>query len=133
MAHSGAAVDPGWYPDAYATGVLRWFDGERWTEHTRSAAPGPHHDAAPYGAEPQDPLHWVVPVGRRGWAIVAGYVAIFAAFCWLLAPIALGMGIWALVDINRHGGLGQGRAWFAIATGGVGTLLLLLIVAASIV
>ena len=70
--------------------------------------------------------------GRRGWAIAAGYVAIVAAFCWLLAPIALGMGVWALVDIKRHGGLGQGRAWFAIATGGVGTLLLLLIVAFSI-
>ena len=121
MAHSGAAVDPGWYQDAYAPGVLRWFDGEQWTPHTRSAAAGP-----------QDPLHWVVPVGRRGWAIAAGYVAIVAAFCWLLAPIALGMGVWALVDIKRHGGLGQGRAWFAIATGGVGTLLLLLIVAFSI-
>ena len=75
----------------------------------------------------------MVPVGRRGWAITAGYVAIFAAFCWALAPIALGMGLWALVDINRHGGLGRGRAWFAIAVGAVGTLLLLLIAVVSIV
>ncbi len=137
MTQSGPSLRPGWYPDQYAPGVLRWFDGEHWTTHTRSAAAEPSYGAVPYGAIPPtaerpDPLHWVVPVGRRGWAIAAGYVAIVAAFCWLLAPIALGMGIWALVDINRHGGNGKGRAWFAVAVGGVGSLLLLLVAISAI-
>lgn len=26
-------VTPGWYPDQ--AGVTRWFDGQRWTEHTQ--------------------------------------------------------------------------------------------------
>jgi hypothetical protein len=71
----------------------------------------------------------MVPVGRRGWAIAAGHVAIFAAFIWPLAPIALAMGVWALVDISRSDGRGRGRAWFAIVVGVLGTLLLLLFVA----
>ena len=29
---------PGWYPDPQGFGTLRWFDGERWTEH-RAPAP----------------------------------------------------------------------------------------------
>jgi len=27
----------GWYPDPHAPGVLRYFDGDRWTPHTLAA------------------------------------------------------------------------------------------------
>lgn len=30
-----SAVPPGWYPDQRETGALRFFDGARWTAHTR--------------------------------------------------------------------------------------------------
>jgi uncharacterized RDD family membrane protein YckC len=30
---------PGWYPDPRAAGVLRYFDGVRWTDHVAAAAP----------------------------------------------------------------------------------------------
>lgn len=30
-----AAVPPGWHPDPYRAASARWWDGTRWTEHTR--------------------------------------------------------------------------------------------------
>lgn len=40
-------VEPGWYDDRYTPGVVRWFDGQAWTEHTRPvAAPAPPVPAA---------------------------------------------------------------------------------------
>lgn len=132
MTSSGADVLPGWYPDASAPGVLRWFDGAQWTAHTRPVAAVAPVAGADIGADSGDPVHWLVPLGRRGWAIAAGYVAIFAAFCWLLAPISLGLGIYALRDINRTGTHGQGRAWFAVIVGIIGTVLLLMIAAIEV-
>jgi hypothetical protein len=34
---------PGWYPDPGGSAALRWWDGQRWTEHLHAAgtAPGP--------------------------------------------------------------------------------------------
>ncbi len=32
-----ATAKIGWYPDPHAPGVLRYYDGERWTPHTLAA------------------------------------------------------------------------------------------------
>lgn len=45
IAYAGAAP-AGWYPDATAPGLFRWWDGARWSEHTWSA-PSPPAASAP--------------------------------------------------------------------------------------
>lgn len=30
---------PNWYPDPSSEGLVRWWDGGRWTEHTQQARP----------------------------------------------------------------------------------------------
>ena len=84
------------------------------------------------GASPRDPMHWVVPTGRSGASIAAGYVGLVALLVWPLGPVAIGLGIRGL-HLARTGGHGRGRSVFGIVTGLlataagvlVGTLLLL--------
>lgn len=62
------AVDPGWYPDG--SGLLRYWDGQAWTEHT-------HAPAAP--AAPQPAPTQQLPVETHGTArsrgLSGGHVA----------------------------------------------------------
>lgn len=76
-----------------------------------------------FGAEPRDPVHWLLPTGRSWQSIVAGYVALFALVIWPLGPVALGLGVWA-VRRGRVGGHGRGRAVFAIVVGVLATAAL---------
>lgn len=71
---------------------------------------------------PDHSLDWVVPVNRSVLAIVAGYVGLFSVLV-VPAPIAVGLGVFALRDLRRHPEKrGRGRAWFAIGLGGLVTL-----------
>ena len=79
----------------------------------------------------------LLPVGRSVWAIISGYLGLFAVLV-LPAPLALITGIIAVIDIRRsqmspepkHG---MGRAVFAIIMGGLftGLLALLLLLIAT--
>lgn len=75
------------------------------------------------GSDPS--LRWILPVGRSGWAIAAGYLGLFAVLL-IFAPVALIVGIIAIADIKKHPErLGMGRAIFGVIMGAVFTAVLL--------
>jgi hypothetical protein len=74
---------------------------------------------------PATAAHWVLPTGRSWQSIASGYVALFALVIWPLGPVALGLGVWALVRASRRGGHGRGRAIFAVIVGLLTTSILL--------
>jgi hypothetical protein len=134
------AAAPGWYTDPQNAAGLRYFDGSQWTEHV---APRPNASATPVawgsqplpppiGADPSDPVHWMLPTGRTWQSITAGYVALFAIFIWVLGPAALAFGIWALMASNMTAAHGRGRAIFAVIVGVLSTIALLAFVGNSL-
>jgi predicted RNA-binding Zn-ribbon protein involved in translation (DUF1610 family) len=71
-------------------------------------------------------IRLLLPVGRSGWAIAAGYLGLISVLIFP-APFALLAGILAIREMRRdprkHG---MGRAVFGIIMGGIGTAFLLL-------
>jgi len=77
-------------------------------------------------------MRMILPVGRSILAIAAGYAGLFSILLFP-APIALILGILAVIDIKRHPEKhGMGRAVFALITGGFFTVFLLLFVFLSL-
>jgi len=114
----------GWYPDPHMANTQRYWDGLQWTGHVAPLGPTVPTSAPEYG--PGSVEHWLLPVGRSGASIAAGYVGIvaivFAALGFVgvvVSAVALGLGIWALV-LARRGKGGSGRAIFAIVGGVIG-------------
>jgi hypothetical protein len=82
-------MQPGWYPDPYSSGALRWWDGQAWTEHIR---PGEQLMAAwPSGSPTPDvgrdlaaEQRWARVALVAIWVVVAidilGYVLIATTF-----------------------------------------------------
>ena len=66
----------------------------------------------------------MLPVGRTGLSIVAGYLGLLALLV-IPAPLALAVGIWAAIDLKNHPEKsGMGRAIFGIVAGALGSALL---------
>ena len=102
--------------------------------------PSPYGQPYPHGYPPQGPgvgddpaMRWLVPVGRSGWAIAAGYLGLFSFFGGFLGPIAIIVSIIAIRDIkrnpNRHG---MGRAIFGLICGILGTIMLVFVLMAIV-
>lgn len=73
----------------------------------------------------------LLPVGRSGLAIAAGYAGLFALLV-VPAPVALILGILAYRDLKQNPEKrGMGRTVFGLVLGGLGTLLLIWILAAA--
>src|SRR5512140_468857 len=69
-------------------------------------------------------MRMLLPVGRSGWAIAAGYAGLFA-FLVVPAPLALLLGLLAARDLRRHPEKhGWGRTVFGTVIGAAGTLAL---------
>jgi Domain of unknown function (DUF4190) len=74
-------------------------------------------------------MRMLLPVGRSGWAIAAGYLGLFGLVV-LPAPLALIISIVAIRDIRKSKGTaspkyGMGRALFGLVVGVCGTGILL--------
>jgi len=68
-------------------------------------------------------LRYLLPIGRSGWAIASGYLALCSFFL-IPALLALLCGIMAVRDLNLHPEkTGMPRAIFGILLGGLGTVL----------
>jgi len=75
-------------------------------------------------------MRMLLPVGRSGWAIAAGYLGLFGLVVFP-APLALVVSIIAIRDIRKSKGSanpkhGMGRAVFGLVVGIAGTAILLL-------
>ena len=81
-------------------------------------------------SEGDDPMmRMLLPVGRSGWAIAAGYLGLLS-FLGVFAPFSLIVGFVALRDLKQHPEKhGLGRTWFGIIMGAIGTIALLFAIA----
>ena len=90
---------------------------------TSPTGPIAHAGMAPIGES--SGMRMLLPVGRSGWAIAAGYLGLFSVLL-VPAPLALILGIGAVIHIRGSKHLhGMGRAVFAIIAGGLGSVGLL--------
>ena len=79
--------------------------------------------------EPEDDelTRMLLPVGRSGWAIAAGYLGLISILL-LPAPFAVFCSIKAIQDIRRNEEKsGMGRAIFGLVLGGLFSLLLVVL------
>lgn len=96
-----------------------------------SIIPAPAFSPQPRPAAPNGCLALVVPVGRSGWAIAAGYFGLLSILI-LPAPLAIWFGVLAIRDIKKNPEkLGIVRAWFGILAGSFAILLLVIGVLSS--
>jgi hypothetical protein len=81
--------------------------------------------AAPAKLGDSAAMRMLLPVGRSGWAIAAGYLGLFGLVI-IPAPLALIVSIVAIRDIRKSKGTsspkhGMGRAIFGLIVGVLGT------------
>jgi len=101
---------------------------------TRPAYSGPAYAGPARPAAGDDPMmRMLLPVGRSGWAIAAGYLGLLS-FLGIFAPVALIIGIVAVRDIKKHPEKhGMGRAWFGIVMGALGTIAIAVIIGSTLI
>jgi hypothetical protein len=111
---------PAWQPAASVAGLFPAPDPA-----ALAAGVDPADAASPAADGDNASMRLLVPVGRSGWAIAAGYLGLISVLIFP-APFALATGIYAIIDIRRNPKKhGMGRAIFGVVMGGLGTLFLL--------
>jgi hypothetical protein len=121
-----------WKPAAFIPGIVQTSPAEQSFAPQGQAVPYFYGHPVAQKRLGDDPMmRMLLPVGRSGWAIAAGYLGLMS-FLVLFAPFALTSGIVAVVDIRRHPDRhGMGRAVFGIVMGALGSAALLLVLAAA--
>jgi hypothetical protein len=115
---SDTAVQPpaGWYPDPQNPAGQRWWNGQTWADSNQPVLVQP------------------IAVKNNGLAIASMVLGILWLY-WVGSVLAVIFGHVALSQINKSGGTQQGRgmaiAGLVLGWVGVGTLLLVLLVAAG--
>ena len=80
---------------------------------------------APPGIGDDAGMRMILPVGRSGWAIAAGYCGLLSLACWILGPAAILCGVMAIRDMRLHPERhGMGRVLTGFILGGIGTIIL---------
>jgi len=133
------AVPAGWYPDPIVAQQQRYWSGSEWTNHVAplrgplsvTVAPMAQAPVPATGADPTDPVHWLLPTGRSWESIAAGYVGLFSIVVVILGPIAIVLGILGLRRAHQGKGHGRGRSIFGIVAGVWGTVLTLAILVSN--
>jgi hypothetical protein len=93
----------------------------------------PFYRPAPPDLGENAAIRMLLPVGRSGWAIAAGYLGLFSVL-FVPAPLALILGIVAIRDIRKHPQRhGLGRAIFGLVMGGLFTIGLIFFLIAGAV
>lgn len=116
----------------YSPDDLAWRDGMlEWVPvHTLFPTAIAQPPPLPVKPEIGDDLgmRMLLPVGRSGWAIAAGYLGLFSIII-LPAPIAIIVSLIAIRDIRKskdspHPKHGMGRAIFGLVMGLIGTCVI---------
>ena len=99
-------------------------------QHENSPPPLPASATPEKRMEDQPGMRMLMPIGRSGWAIAAGYLGLFA-FLIIPAPLSLLVSIIAIWDIRKsrsaeHPKHGMGRALFGLIVGILGSAGLIL-------
>jgi hypothetical protein len=126
-AHPGYGAQPAYAPEARFGAQPGYAPQPSLGGH---AGYGRQTSAPPAGDGPSSAVHWMLPVGRSWQSIAAGYLGLLSLGIWLLGPVAIGFGVWALVRAGS-GGHGRGRAVTGIVGGFLGTAVLLAFAASS--
>jgi hypothetical protein len=129
----------------WTTGMATWQPAAQTAGLFPPSAAPPQLPAVPIGyaspagyGQPQRSIgddagtRWLLPVGRSGWAIAAGYLGLLS-FVLVPAPLALICSIIAIRDIRRHPNRhGMGRAVFGLIMGILGTIALAFMIVAMV-
>ena len=135
---SGGQVPPGWYPDPGRPGLVRWWSGRGWTEHTAVSAPAADSASLPYAFDDRPgftALNLVVPSGRSVatrslvWGIVSLLLPVVVISAMAIAFGAIGVIRARTRERAGHPPDGRGRAIAGIVLGSVSVLELVLFTA----